>query len=309
MKGATLKTVSHEVLARVLRKRLRRFMSELPGVMGGDDPKAVHNVRVWSRRLQQGFAAFFPKPRPGKARRLRRMLQRARRVLAEWRNCDVMLRLVAREQRRTRSQTKRYAWELVREYLHEKRGRQLLIAQQKLLKYDLPNFAGHVRQLLDHLTGDESAEMSVAPLHGSIENAWAQWQSALAHAEETREARDIHTFRIATKRLRYRLELMHELGEDGMLPLSNWLKELQEALGKWHDRQTLHQVMAETLARPEFLMREPGAARTLLAELEKDRPRQSAALENIFQLAVEHRDAMTWDAESAPASKDPAQNP
>ena len=60
-------------LTRLLRKRLERYVSIMPVVLVGDDPDAVHDVRVWSRRLQQSLVALFPKPRSGKVRKLRRI--------------------------------------------------------------------------------------------------------------------------------------------------------------------------------------------------------------------------------------------
>ena len=287
----TLAALNHEARARLLDTRLERFLSQASAVMGGDDPETVHDVRVWSRLLQQSLVALFPKPLPEKARRLRRTLRRVRRALGEWRDYDVVLQLVVRERQRTRSPAKRQAWELVREYLREKRIRQVLRSRQKLLKHNLADFAGRAQRLLERPAGEESAQASVAPLHASIETAWTQWQSALAQAQDTRQARDIHMFRIATKRLRYRIELAHDLEDGDTQPLLDWLKELQEAVGAWHDRQTLHQAIAEALARPEFLPRETDAAHTLLAELERGHSRQGVTVDEIFRLAREHGDA------------------
>jgi CHAD domain len=73
-------------LARLLRKRVKKFVALAPEVRADANPKTVHDVRVWSRRLQQAVSAFFPKPRSGKVRRLRRTPRRIRRVLGEWRN-------------------------------------------------------------------------------------------------------------------------------------------------------------------------------------------------------------------------------
>jgi hypothetical protein len=63
---------------------------------------------------------------------------------------------------------------------------------------------------------------------------------------------------------------------------------LQETIGVWHDRQVLHQGVAEAVARAEVLLNELPTARILLAELESDRSRDSEDIENIFRLAIEH---------------------
>jgi CHAD domain-containing protein len=288
LEDGPLARVDRNTLARLAEKRLQRFLSLVPKVMGGDGPEAVHDVRVWSRRLQQSLAALFPKPRRGKVRRLRRTLQRVRRSLGEWRDCDVVLELLAREQRRSRSRAKKQAWQLVSDYLREKRGHELLLAQKKLLKYELPGLAGRAQQLLGCPAVEGDAVPLISSLHERIESAWAQWHSALAQSVKTRQAGDIHAFRIATKRLRYRTELARDLGDERTRPLLSFLKKLQEALGVWHDRQTLHQAIAETMARPQFLLRQPDVARVLVAELQKDRSRQNAAVDQVFRLASEH---------------------
>lgn len=281
-----LAAVDNQALARLVRMRLKKFTSLLPRLLLGEDPESVHDVRVWSRRLQQSLVAPFPKPRPARVRRLRGTLRGVRRSLGEWRNCDVLLELIAREYRRTRSQAKRDAWELLRHYLLEKRGRQIAVARQKLFKQGLGDFIARVERMLEN--PGERDQALTQPLRASVEAARAQWQSTLARAQETRQAADVHMFRIATKRLRYRIELLYDLGDKRTRPLLNSLKKLQEALGVWHDRQTLCQAIAEALARPDFLVRESKAAQILLAQLGKGVARQATAVDEILCLVGEH---------------------
>ena len=88
-------TAIRRALARLLRKRVKKFVALAPQVSAQANPKIVHDVRVWSRRLQQAVSAFFLKQRSGKVRRLRRTPRQIRRALGEWRNCDVLLKMVA----------------------------------------------------------------------------------------------------------------------------------------------------------------------------------------------------------------------
>lgn len=279
--------VDRELLVRLVRKRLEKFVSLVPVVLVSEEPESVHDARVWSRRLQQALTVLFPQPRPRRVRRLERTLRRVRRALGEWRNCDVALDLVAKERRRTRSQTKRYSWGRVAEYLQARRTREMVSARRKLLKVDLTDFAGRVQKLIDLPEDAKDGEAVVTALRASVETAWTRWQSTLAVAQETRDVDDIHGFRIASKRLRYRIELLNDLGNKDVRTLIQWLKALQEAVGLWHDRQTLFQVTAECLGRPAFLLSESGAAQRLLAELERDRLRQKEAVQEIFRLAGE----------------------
>jgi len=47
-------------LEKLLRVRLRKCMALLGRVLEEDDPAAVHDLRVWRRRLQQVIIARFP---------------------------------------------------------------------------------------------------------------------------------------------------------------------------------------------------------------------------------------------------------
>lgn len=282
-----LGTVSQELVVRVVRRRLKRFLSLLPGVLGSEDPETVHDLRVWSRRLQQGLVMPFPKPKPRRVRRLRRTLRQLRRTLGGWRNCDVHLELAARESRRTRSPARQRAWSLFREHLSERRGNLVAVARQDLLRRDLAKFAVDLEKLWSQPLEGGAAALAQS-LRSSFDAAWAQWESALAHAQATRQPTDIHRFRIATKRLRYRSELLRDLGHQKALPLLSYLKEIQGALGKWHDRQAFYRAVAEAVARPDFLLLESSSARILLAQMDKGAVQQAASLDDIFRRVGEY---------------------
>jgi CHAD domain-containing protein len=277
----------HRALRRLLRKRVKKFVALAPEVRADASPKAVHDARVWSRRLQQAVSAFFPKPRSGKVRRLRRTPRRIRRMLGEWRNCDVLLEIVMRQQRRTRSEAKRRAWAFVRDYLLQKRSKEVARVGKKLLRQDLGNYAALAQKLIDR-PPDESPEILMQRLCDSVQEAWTQWQSAHTRAQETRAVNDLHAFRIATKDLRYRTELLYDVGHRQLKAQLKWLADLQDAIGVWHDRQVFHEAVAAAVARADILLNELQSARILLAELEKDRGRQAQDVEKIFRLAIEH---------------------
>ena len=195
--------------------------------------------------------------------------------------------MVAKQQRRTRSEAKRRAWALVRDYLLQKRSKEVARAEKKLRRQDLGNYAALSQRLLGQ-PPEENPEVLMERLRGSARRAWNKWQNALSRAQETRAADDLHGLRIATKDLRYRIELLYDVGHRQVKAQLEWLAELQEALGVWHDRQVLHEAVAEALSQAEMLLNELQAARILLAELETDRSRNSEDVEKIFRLAIEH---------------------
>jgi CHAD domain-containing protein len=273
-------------LTRLLRKRVKKFIELAPQVRADASPKTIHDMRVWSRRLQQAVSAFFPKPRSGKVRRLRRTPRQIRRALGEWRNCDVLLEIVARQQRHTRSDDKRRAWEFVRNYLLQKRAKEVARAGKKLLRQDAADYAALAQKLLTQ-PADENPQVIKQRLSDSVEEAWSDWQAALSRALETRAVSDLHGFRIATKVLRYRTELIDNLGYAELKADLKWLAELQDAIGVWHDRQVLYQAVAKAIARKQVLLDELATARILLAELQSDRKHEAVDVEKIFRLASE----------------------
>lgn len=292
----------HRALTRLVRKRAKKLAALVPEVLGAGDARAVHDARVWSRRLQQAMAALFPKPRSGKVRRLRRETRRIRRVLGEWRNCDVELELVERQQRRSRSEAKRRAWTFVRDHLLKKRDAEMTRARKKLRRHDVGRSVSLAHGLLDHPV-EGGPEALMQRLRASVARAVVKWQAALARARDTRAAGDLHALRIATKGLRYRTELLRDVGQKRVKGQLERLEDLQEALGAWHDRQLLDEAVAEAMAHAAIQPDELPTARALLAALEADRGRQARDVERILRLATEHagRDEMIqWNAPHSP---------
>jgi len=291
----------HRALTRLLRNRLKKFVALAPQIRANAEPIIIHDARVWSRRLQQAIDALFPKPRGAKVRRLRRTPRRIRRALGEWRNCDVLLEIVAHQHRRTRSEAKRQAWALVRDYLSQKRAKEVARASKRLLREDLGDYAARAERVLRQ-AADENPDILMQRLGDSVQQARSTWQASLSRARETRAAGDLHGLRIATKVLRYRTELLYALGAKHLKPQLKWLAAVQEVLGVWHDRQVFHRAVAEALARTEVLLSQTQAVQILLAELAKDRGLQAKEVEKIFRLAIEPAENQPIESSSETAA-------
>ena len=130
-----------------------------------------------------------------------------------------------------------------------------------------------------------------ALLKQSIDEALAVWNEALQNAQENPQVDQIHALRIAGKRLRYRAELLKELGHASVKRRIKALKLLQDELGNWHDRHVLLQFIAEFIGRPDFLVDHPETAHALLAEMERERQTNDIAVSSILKSAEKTRDA------------------
>ena len=249
------------------RQQLDRFISLEPKVLRGDNPDAIHNMRVASRRLQQVFDLLYPPPPAKEIRKLRRVMQRSRRSLSEVRNCDVLLEQVAARLARKRT-AHRETWTAVLHYLQHRRSAQFEKAARKLSKMNLAVFYVHLKSHLNGngtearngrhaLTVAEAHEMGPKEFYErithSLEEVSQAFESEIAQSRRDPRGPVIHGARIGTKRLRYLFEVIREFGVSGSDESFAWLRKLQQLLGEWHDLLVLEDIMIEMVARPEFL--------------------------------------------------------
>jgi CHAD domain-containing protein len=245
-------------------RQLNRFMSYEAKVLKGDDPDAIHDMRVASRRLQQMLDLLYPKPRPQELRRLRRQIRRCRRVLGDVRNCDVLLEHVGRSLGRKRS-ARREAWTAVQHYLLLRRSESFLRAMRRFGKINLAVFYVNLKEFLAQdkarTVSSEHPHHVSPPAHPTfskelthtLQSVWTAFEDQITLSQGDSRPAVIHGARIATKRLRYLLEVFHEFSVAGSAEALAWLRKLQQHLGDWHDLEVLEQMMVEMVARPAFL--------------------------------------------------------
>ena len=245
-------------------RQLHRFISYEAKVLKGDDADAIHDMRVASRRLQQVLDLLYPQPQPQMVRRSRKQIRRCRQLLGDVRNCDVMLEIVNRSLARKRS-ARREAWTAVQHFLMMRRSAAFLLAVRKVGKLNLSTLYVNLKELLQRDDAPPpSTELVASPgqaprpefandLNQALESIWNRFTSQIAHSHRDSRPEIIHGARIATKRLRYLLEVFHELAVPGSADALICLRQLQKDLGDWHDLVVLEQMMIEMLARGKFL--------------------------------------------------------
>src|SRR5712692_986585 len=80
-----------ERLTALAIKQLKKLGRALSKVQTAEDAKAVHDVRVHTRRAQESLAMLLLDADNREVRRLHRRLRRVRRAVGQWRDCDVAL--------------------------------------------------------------------------------------------------------------------------------------------------------------------------------------------------------------------------
>jgi CHAD domain-containing protein len=176
-------------------------------------------------------------------------------------------------------------------------------AYKEVAKHDFITFIERARKLLAHADLDADP---TTKLQAALARALAQWDEAYGMAEASRNVENLHALRIATKRLRYRAELLADSGGVSIEPVVKDLKELQGGLGDWHDRSVLLQSAAEFLARPEFLKDHPDMGGALLADIKKEKQTNDASIEKVLACAAKLR--TRWDSRQAQEESQPAKN-
>jgi CHAD domain-containing protein len=275
-------------LLKLAHKRLERFVTLFPKALVSDDTDTIHDLRVWSRRLQQTFRVIGSKPAPPKARKLIRTLRKVRQAFGTCRNLDVSIDLIQQKRDDAGAAMVRQSWEMVRETLATQRGAEILQARQRIARHDIVAFVNRAQALTE--SADVEPE-SIEKLQQSVWDSLKDWDNAFEVAREDRSVDNLHALRIAAKRLRYRGEFLVELGVGGApKPAVKGIKELQTLLGDWHDRCVLLEHVANFIGRPNFLVNHPDIGRTLLAEMEKEKLRNETAVEDILNKAPKVRD-------------------
>jgi len=288
--------------ADLVRERVRRFMKLLPEVLNSERVEAVHDLRVWSRRLQQVLVTMFAQAQDDPAGSVIRSLRRARRGLSGWRDCDVLMVLLDRRLRRLRNRDEQQAWRVVRDYLAQRREKEIRKARHRLANRKLFTLAQRTDQLLKHrgldsTSNDEAVNTDfTATVAEFIRAAYADWQAALALAAKTARRADVHGFRIKTKQLRYRIEVARDLGDKELIVQLNWLKWLQDSLGQWHDRAELARIATEAIANPEFLLSGPRPASLLLRRLARELATEAAKVKSLLAALRDHSELSQFEA-------------
>ncbi len=286
-------------------RQLNRFISLEPKVLKGDDPDAVHDLRVSSRRLQQVLDLLYPAP-PKEVRRLRRKIKSSRRALSEVRNYDVNLARAEKRLARRRT-SRRDAWEAIRDYLVERRAESFERALRKLSKANLA--VAYVR-LKEHLDWGAAAavarnghvhapdrpiavpeELASEPFAGrvraALEKVWRAYEAQIADSRRDPEAPALHGARIATKRLRYLVEVLHAFDVAGSVEVLGSLRKLQRHLGDWHDLEVFDQMLIEIVARPKFLRDHLETAMALEKLIVRNRKAKKGYVEEYFGMTVD----------------------
>ncbi|HJU12676.1 MAG TPA: CHAD domain-containing protein [Candidatus Binataceae bacterium] len=272
----------------LVHERVRRFMKLFAEILNSEQPEAVHDLRVWSRRLQQVIAMISPDVPQNPSSSVMRSLRQIRQVLSGWRDCDVLIALLDKKVHRLRNADEQEAWQMVRAYLVSKRGREIQEARDRLARRKFFTLAQRTEMLLKDrppsatTRTDEGNKHILPAISGLVKVAYNDWQTALKRASESNNPADAHDFRVKTKQLRYGMELARDLGDKNVLLALGWLKGLLTKLGTWHDRAELARIATKAIARHQLVITAPRSASKLFRRLARELEADAVKLKRMF---------------------------
>ena len=284
-------------LLTLTRRRLEKYATLLPKVLVSDDPETIHDLRVWSRRLQQALRVIAPSGQDIKIKKMIRVLRYVRQILGPCRDLDVNIALLQSKRDAGATGSVQRAWESMQIELESQRQALIKPVRRDIVEQDHCKFITRVQSLIARAEHDnDPLEQITAAMIKSMDG----WDESFTTTREQPDAAALHALRIAGKKLRYRAELLAALGQPKVNPLVKMLKEIQKTLGDWHDRSVLLHHVAAFIGRPAFLADHPDIGRILLAEMEKERLRNDTDVGTVLEQAAKVRDAWaSWKARVA----------
>ena len=279
-------------LEEVMRRRADVFFSLEGAVIAGEDPEAVHDMRVASRQLQEVLGlAFADDPRTSE---MVRVIRRARRAQSRVRDLDVMSARLLKMGKKADEEVR----DLLRFATRELQSRRKRFHKKMVSGLEALNLRNLRTQVEGLQKGDGGGEDGpwvksgkvLAVARALIEDRTEAFRNAVAVASETALTEEFHRARIAGKRLRYILEASDELGFGHYRRRIARLRRIQQALGVWHDLEVLGEAMSKILARREMVRKRLPLVRAgcdLMERLRMDKQRQLKAFLSLTENSCE----------------------
>jgi CHAD domain-containing protein len=238
----------------VWRKRLNALTAVWPDFLDGQTA-GLHKVRVATRRIREALPIVGATASPAKVKKLKRKIRDLTRHLGPIRELDVELGMLE-EQPPDNETVSPQAIAMVRREV---------AARRQALRRDLDDKppVADLKKLIKKLERVAPAEEGRGKKgRGKREHAWRgvlaarllrrakRLASALEEAGPLYVPERIHDVRIATKKLRYALEIASEAADPLAGELTKVLKKQQTRLGRLHDFQSLLKRVREAEASP-----------------------------------------------------------
>ena len=240
-----MKRPDTHLTSQMLQRQSRALKRHLPGAVKGDD-RAVHQARVASRRLRESVPVLSAGLKGSKSNKARRKIRRLTGALGMVRELDVALKVV---DELAQTGVPRAAIDELRAHVLAERQKRRDVMLERLDAVDTDKLTRRLTSVADAVTHAETEHWREVLGKRLLKRA-KRLASAVEEAGHLYAPERLHQVRIATKKLRYGLEVASEGGAKAASALVRVLKRTQELLGRIQDLRVLHEHVAEIQAQP-----------------------------------------------------------
>ena len=219
----------------LLKKKVSTLFRHFPSALTGD-VEAIHQLRVWGRRLRVALPLLVAKPDGRRATRTRRLLRLLTQAAGSSRDLDVLLE--SYDDRLKALPARSMEQNVLRHRLASARRRSRARMVENLLDLEISRLRGDLAGLIAR--GGPPAAIVCERFA-----ALSERESRCLHDGFTRlgtrlDAGELHALRRRARRLRYAVEVWGQIRGVESSPTKPW-KSLQDLIGVIHD----HHVLAE----------------------------------------------------------------
>ena len=228
----------------VLRRQFAQMRSHEPGTRIGEDPEALHDMRVATRRMRAAMKVF-EKALPERARWFREELRWVASVLGDVRDLDVQIGRLETWRDEADGESSEFLGKIldvIKKRRTEARGRMLEALDSARYERLETSFGemlrrgpGAERELAQGNGHSPEGEPVTSAAPGLISGHYRKWRKAAKSLEESSPPENFHDLRKKGKRLRYTLEFVSEVYGKPVAGLVSPLKALQDDLGDHQD--------------------------------------------------------------------------
>jgi len=282
---------SYQLLgARYVRKQLRALSREIEGARKAEDLECVHQARVASRRLRSAMRVFGDGFPAKKVKTWRREIRRVTEGLGSARDKDVQIELVAAFLSEVTDAEKRPGIERLLLRLRQQRERiqpKVVKALKRLRDRGvLKDMRATTKAMLSELNGRDVTIQSPFVFVRAERLIIRRLEKLLAYQDCLSDPADKprhHAMRIATKRLRYTMEICRPVYDGELDEAVTAAKHLQELLGDIHDCDVWIDALPEFMEQERERTLEYCGSAEPLAQL-------AAGIEHLRQQRQKHRE-------------------
>jgi CHAD domain-containing protein len=230
----------------LLARRAAALKRHLAAARDGDI-HGVHQARVASRRLREAVPVLTSGVKGTKAGKARGKIRRLTRALGTVRELDVTLQVL--DELAAAETLPRLALEEVRAHVVAERDDRRAVMLKRLDRVNVDKLDRRLLSVGEALAESPSEEWRSA-LGSRLMKRQKALRAAIADAGQLYAQEKLHQVRIASKKLRYAMELASDTGVKSAAAPLRAVKRAQDALGRLHDLQVLQQHVAAVQAAP-----------------------------------------------------------